>query len=495
MSDLDELFNRQDSFLPGLFANAYTGQGTTRDRSLYNEIQARRKLTPQEIDNLYEYHWMVQNLVDVLPDECTREWIEYQITGEDNAPDLITKFIQYQERLTDDIAGDDDDDDDGDETSIANIFNEALQQERLTGGAIIYIDIDDGREAWEVVNKKNIKTINFLRVLDRWAVTPERKTASNKKGNSLNWDGIVGDMSRPTHYRLNLDGNIGHKNSGLIHRSRVLRFGGAVRPSYRSRQRNQGWGNSVLETFIQPLARYDIAMNFLFSLLPEIIKKTWKIKDLFKMIVAGQEELLRKRIIEAAMMESSFNYRVIDKDTEEIEESSLNFEGIFKAIDKAIEECVAASNLPRTYLLGVSPAGKLGDSGGSEQTDMNKTVRQYQNRHIKRQLNRFHSLCWLAKDSPTKGNIPDGFRWNFIDTHPMTEIEKANIFSIYGGALNGYISSQVLLPEEVANSVFGGTTPQYNINLDVDKRKKLEDEQSAPPVEMSGDDTAAFEEE
>jgi hypothetical protein len=126
---------------------------------------------------------------------------------------------------------------------------------------------------------------------------------------------------------------------------------------------------------------------------------------------------------------------------------------------------------------------------------MNKTVRQYQNRHIKRQLNRFHSLCWLAKDSPTKGNMPDGFRWNFIDTHPMTELEKANIFSIYGGALNGYISSQVLLPEEVANSVFGGTTPQYNVNLDVDKRKKLEDEQNAPPVEMSGGDTAAFEEE
>jgi hypothetical protein len=77
----------------------------------------------------------------------------------------------------------------------------------------------------------------------------------------------------------------------------------------------------------------------------------------------------------------------------------------------------------------------------------------------------------------------------------MTELEKANLFSIYGGALNGYISSQVLLPEEVANSVFGGTTPQYNVNLDTDKRKRLEDEQNAPPVEMSGDDTAAFEEE
>ena len=484
MSDLDELFSRQDSFLPGLFANAYTGQGTVRDRSLYNEIQARRKLSSGEIDQLYEYHWMVQNLIDVLPDECTREWIEYQITGEDKAPELIGKFIEYQDRLVDDV---------GDEISTTDIFNEALREERLTGGAAIYIDIDDGREAWEEVDEKNIKTINFLRVFDRWAVTPERNTTLEKNENFLIQDDMAWDMSRPTHYRLSLGRNIGRKNTGLIHRSRVLRFGGATRLSYRSRQRNQGWGNSVLETFAQPLARYDMAISLAASLLPEVIKKTWKIEGLFKMIIAGQEEILRKRIAEAAMMESSFKYRVIDKNTEDITESSLNFDGIFGAVEKAIDECVAASNLPRTYLLGVSPAGKLGDSGGSEQTDMNKTVRQYQNRHIKRQLNRFHWLCWLAKDSPAKGKIPNGFRWNFIDTYPLSEKEKAEICSIYSGALNGYISSQVLMPEEVANSVFGGTTPQYKIGLDFDKRKKLEQEQNAPPVEMNGNDAAAFE--
>jgi phage-related protein (TIGR01555 family) len=486
MSDLDDLFSRQDSFLPGLFANAYTGQGTARDRSTHTEIQARRKLAPQEIDHLYEYHWMVQNLIDVLPDECTREWIEYQITGEDNAPDLIGQFIEYQDKLVDDV---------GDEISTADIFNEAMREERLTGGAAIYVDIDDGRETWEEVDEKNIKTINFLRVFNRRAVTPERHPTLEKNENFLMQDDFCWDMSHPTHYRLSLARNIGRKNTGLIHRSRILRFGGAARLLDSSRQRNQGWGNSVLETFAQPLARYDMAISLVASLLPEIIKKTWKIKGLFNMIISGQQEPLRKRVTEFAMMESSLKYRVIDGDIEDITESSLNFEGIFGAVEKAIDECVAASNLPRTYLLGVSPAGKLGESGGSEQTDMNKTVRQYQDRHIKKQLNRFHKLCWLAKDSPNKGNVPNGFRWNFVDTHPMKEKEKAEIFGIYGGTLNGYIQSQVLLPEEVANSVFGGTTPQYNINLDVDKRKKLENEQNAPPVEMGGDDAAAFEEE
>jgi uncharacterized protein len=263
--------------------------------------------------------------------------------------------------------------------------------------------------------------------------------------------------------------------------------------SYRSRQRNQGWGNSVLETFYQPLSRYDLAMSMVASLLPEIIKKTWKIQDLMKMIAAGKEDGLRKRIVEGAMMESSFKYRVIDKDLEEIEESSLNFEGIFGAADKAIDECVAASNLPRTYLLGVSPAGKLGISGGSEQVDMNKTIRQYQTRHITRPLNRFHKLCWLAKDSPTKGKIPEGFSWNYVNPYPTTEVEKSNIFATYAGALSSYISSQVLLPEEVANSVFGGTVPQYKIALDTEKRKKIESEQNAPPTELGEEDTAAFE--
>lgn len=477
-----DFFDRNDSILPSLFANAYTGQGTTRDRSQFTGVQGRRKLTPQEIDNLYEFHWMVQNLIDVLPDECTRKWVEYQISGEEKAPELIANFIKYQDRLVDDI---------GDEISTADIFNDALKDERLTGGAIIYIDIEDGRQPWEPVDEENIKTINFVSQFDRWAVTPEYRPDFDKETNFTSsrssWD-----YSKPTHYQLNLDRGNSAK-TGLIHRSRILRFGGATRLSYRARQRNQGWGNSVLESFYQPLVRFDTAASLVSSLLPEIIKKTWKIKGLWDKIARGQEDIIRKRLAEAALIESSFRYRAIDLDLEEIEESSLNFEGIFGALDKAVDECAAASNLPRTYLLGVSPPGGLKAGGENEQIDMNKTVEQCQSRRIKRPLNRFHNLCWLAKDSPTKGKIPDGFSWNFINPFPMTETQKADLFSTYSGALNGYIGSQVLLPEEVAQSVFGGVNPQYKITLNVEKRKKIEDEQNAPPEQLGEDDLTGFE--
>lgn len=483
MSEPTDFFERTDSILPSLFANAYTGQGTLRDRSQYNHIQAGQKLAPQEIDSLYEFHWMVQNLIDVLPDESTRKWIEYQITGEEKAPELISKFIEYQDRLVDDS---------GDEISVVDIFNEALKDERLTGGAVIYIDIDDGRAPWEPIDEENIKSVRFLRQFDRWAVTPEQRFDLEPDGDNtykFQNDSWYWDYSKPTHYRLNLSRNIdSEKHFGLIHRSRILRFGGAVRLGFRARQRNQGWGNSVLQAFCQPLSRYDMAVGLVAALLPEIIKKTWKIKGLWEKIARGQESEIRKRLAEAALIESSFKYRAIDLDLEEIAESSLNFEGIFGAVEKALDECVAASNLPRTYLLGVSPQGKLGVSGGSEQTDMNKTVEAYQSRHITRPLNRFHRLCWLAKDSPTKGRIPNGFRWNFINPYPLTEKEKADLFATYSGALSSYIQSQVVMPDEVAKSVFGGTTPQYKIALDWEKRKRIEDEQNAPPKQFEEDD-------
>lgn len=488
MDDTEDFLERSDSILPSLFANAYTGQGTSRDRSQFTQIQRRRKLAQQEIDSLYEFHWMVQNLVDVLPDECTRKWIDYKINGEENAPKLIENFIKYQDRLVDDI---------GDEVSTADIFNEALKDERLTGGAIVYIDIEDGKQPWEPVDEQNIKTINFLSEFDRWAVTPEYRPDLEKDTNftsSFTSNSIAWDLSKPTHYRLNLDRGSPAK-MGLLHRTRVLRFGGPTKLSYRARQRNQGWGNSVLEAFYQPLTRYETAASLVSALLPEIIKKTWKIKGLWDKIVRGKQKEIQNRLAEAALIESSFRYRAIDMDQEDIMESSLNLEGIFGAFDKAIEECVAASNLPRTYLLGVSPPGGLKAGGENEQTDMNKTVEQYQSRHISRPLNRFLNLCWLAKDSPTKGKIPEGFSWEFVNPFPMTEKQKSELFSTYAGAFSSYINSQVLLPEEVAKSVFGGAVPQYQIALDVEKRKRIEEEQNAPAEQLGEEELTGFEEE
>ena len=482
--ELNEFENvmRFDGALPSIFQNAYTGQGTYRDRSQFTEIRQGRRLNQPEIDTLYEHHWMVQNLIDILPDECTREWIVYQVGGDDGDPKIARDFIKYQDKLVDDI---------GDEISVVDIFNEALRDERRTGGAIIYMDIDDGREPWEPVDENKIKTINYLQEFDRYAVTPEYLPSKDKDNiafsRRINDKGLSWDMSKPTHYRLNWIGEI--NNLGLIHRSRVLRFGGAIKLSYKARQNNQGWGISVAQSFIAPLQRYNSAVSVIAALVPELIRKTWKIEGLWQKIAGGKEEEIRKRVAEGMMLESVHRRSVIDKDKEELEESSLNLEGAYKAVEVALDECVAASNLPRTYLLGVSPAGKLGVSGGSEQTDMLKTTSQYQKRHITRPLNRLHNILWLAKDSPTKGKIPDDFRWRYVNPYPMSEKEKADLFSLYAGAFSGYISSQVLMPDEVAQSVFGGAEPQYNIALNVAKRKEMAEQQDAPPT-MLGDDEA-----
>lgn len=477
---------RGDTFLPSIFNGAYGQQFQRQPRSASARAFGRRRLSQFEIDDFYEYEWMIQNLVDTLPDECTRAWVSYRI-GEN--PELIGQFIGYQSRIVKGSVGISSKE--REETlilSIQDIFNEALKDERLTGGALIYISLDDGRQPWEPVDYENIKTINYLQELDRYAVTPLNINDADIGGKSLpQANNNLWDMSTPTHYNLNT-GNNASVQSGTIHRSRFLRFGGAVRLSFRSRQRNQGWGNSVIQTFIKPFLGYESKKDQYDDLLSELVKKTWKIKGLWDKIIRGKEEEIRKRIAEFASIESSYRYRVIDKDDEDITETSLNLTEAYRSVDAALDECVAASNLPRTYLLGVSPAGKLGVSGGSEQTDMAKMVLQYQMKHIDLPLRQFNTLCWLAKDSPTKGEIPNGFGWDFNSTHPLSEKEKAEIFSTYSSAFGGYLQSQVLMPDEVAQSVFGGSEPQYNIALNQDKRKRMEEADNAPPEEISDED-------
>lgn len=465
---------REDSYLPGIFRNQYTGQGTHRDRSLFTEILPGQRLSQLEIDNLYESQWMIQNLIDIISNECTRAWIEFALGGKKARPSLLSDFNDYLDKLVDDV---------GDSISVRDIFNEALKDERRTGGAIIYMHIDDGRDPHLPVNEDRIKTIAYLQEFDRWAVSPEYRPDLEpdlpqsfimNSSKSVSWD-----LSKPTHYRLNIGKIPDQKKDlpetmGLIHRSRVLRFGGAAKLGYRARQKNQGWGYSVVECLIRPLIRYQSTLDHLAYLIPEALKKTWKIEGLWERLASGEDiDKLRQRVAEMSMMESLYKYRVIDKSKEEIGETSSNLEGFYRSAEMFLDECVAASNLPRTLLLGVSPQGKLGVSGQSEQLDLSRTISSYQADHITRPLNRIFNLLWKAKDSPTKGKPPKDFGWKYVNPYPMTELDKANLFSIYCGTFGGLINSQVLTPDEVAKSVFGGSEISFNIVLDTEKRDKM----------------------
>ena len=475
------VFYKTDS----LFYNPITGSGTPRDKTTYTGIGCTPYLSVPEIEELYEHSWLCQRVVNVIVDESTREWISYDIGGKDGSPDLINEFIKYQDSLVDEA---------DDLIGLPEIFAEAMRMARLLGGAIIYVDIDDNRPAHQPVNEKNIKKINFLQVYDRYQIAPAHRfdIVKPELGKPL-----FSDCSKPTHYELlgiEALSKIQEKDK-FIHSSRILRFDSPVKLSYRSRQRNQGWGRSVLQSFVGALKHYEPAIEGLSKVLSECSVVKHSVAGLWDKITGGEGESIAKRMESLDMMNSIYRRLVIDKDNENVEILSASIQQFTAAIEPLEIFLTGAADLPRTLLFGQSPSGQLGESGGSEQRDIGRKIKAYQNGHITKPLDKIHKLMWLAKNSPTKGKIPDNFSWNFNDPYPMTEEEAVNLQTKYSQIDTAYSAIGAVTADEIAQSRFGGASFGKAMVINWDKRRQLANQVKAEPIINIGEENPAIVEE
>lgn len=447
--------------------NPATGMGTGRDKTIYTTIGAGVYLSPLEIEELYEHHWLCQRVVDVIVDEATREWIAYDVGGRDGDPKLIDEFIKYQDTLVDEI---------DDYVGIRDIFTNAMKIARLLGGAVIYVDVDDNKSPHQPVNKKSIRKINFLQVFTRYQVAPVHRfdllESSRNKPNFL-------DLSKPTHYELMGSVSDASVKDKLIHTSRILRFDSGIGISYNARQRNQGWGRSVLQSFFGALKHYEPAIEGLSKVLSECSVVKHSVGGLWDKITSGERESIVKRMEELDLMNSNYRRLVIDKDNEDVQILSASIQQFADAIGPLEVFLTGAAGLPRTLLFGQSPSGQLGESGGSEQRDIGRKIKAYQSTHIRKPLSKLFDLLWLAKDSPTKGKMPDSFSWKFNDPYPMTEKEELELQTMYSKIDESYAKIGATTPDEIAKSRFGGSSFGKAIVIDWDERNK----QQAGPVE------------
>lgn len=457
---LDEAIKHMDR---SIIANMATGMGTSIDKSNYNRLRHHIILQPTELEVLYDGSWLCQNVINKIIDESTREWLVYKISGQEGTPEeinnLIEDYIHYQDSLVDEK---------DDDISVKDLMVEALFYERLFGGAVIICNLDDGREHYEPVDWARIKSIKWMQVLDRHQVLPVLQYGT-------------GDLSKPDYYQLNGIHNEqiyfenlkwGDERVGLIHKDRVIRFPGVVKLPHRLRQENQGWGRSILQAFYRPFEGVEVGVNCIMALMQEMDRLGIKIKGLWDIIRAGNEELLRKRVVENTFFASQFRRELLDADGEEIVNITRNVQGVVDLVKLMLNIAVAASGLPHTFLLGESPGGLLGGTGESTQTDLNRLIRGYQSSHIDRPFKKLNKLCWLARNSPTKGKVPKGFAWDWLDPYPMTQQEKASLEQTYASIDATNINSSVYSGEEAAISRYGSATYGYNINIDWEARKK-----------------------
>ena len=403
--------------------NVLTGLGRLgKDKRMSNQAHYKR-ISQREVEELYSCDDMARKVVDTLPGDMIREGFE--IKAKDESADLTDGVIGYL-----------------DERAGKEKIEEGLVWGRLYGGAVTIMGIDDGNEPDQPVNENNIRGIDYFNNVNRWELHPIK----------IQNDPASPNFGEPEVYRI--QPITGGAFTAEIHRDRILRWPGAKLPR-RLFIENNYWDDSVLNTLENPLRNFQSSHDSVASVMQDFAQAVFKLKGLSEMIAQGQDGLVQKRL---AMVDSmrSVTKAIIIEDDEEFERKVTSLQGVPDTLKTIDQRLVQASGMPHTILLGESPSG-LGATGNSEIRDWYDYVSRQQEKILKPQIERLMKYIFLAEDGPTSGQEPPEWKIEFNPLWQMDEKQQAEIRKMVAETDEKYIVNQVLSPDEVRESRFGGT--------------------------------------
>lgn len=412
-----------------LFINKNLGFGSQSgiEGTAINSKQGRLSWDRETLDYLQAKSWACQRVCELKPDLMASSWGNLQLK---NNPEIIEKLTPQLQCLKDTYC---------EGQKIANLYGGAI--------AIRYVNQETD---WELpIEEKNIKSIDYSRVFDKWEIYPDTSILS-----------INNDPKNPEYYRYNFLYN-NSPQINRIHHSRIIRFRGAFLPP-QALIENDYWENSLLERFLEPYLEYyngkkNISLALKSFSLP-VIKKKGLIEVLSQEFSRGTQSV-KTRLREIFTDLSSNKGVALDSESEEIIFIDRKFQGLKDIIDMLQNEMVASSGLTKPQLLKEHPNG-LSATGESERLAEASELLALQET-LWGKLIREDIKLLLAQF-----NITDGYEWEWNSTYQNSPSEDIKIKESTANIDEKYINLGTYNQLEVRESRFSGS--QYNSDLTID---------------------------
>ncbi len=433
---------RRDQARLDLFTNAYNGFGGTKDPMYRIAFSSGTILDRATLEDMFRYNWIARRICEVIPQDATRQWIDLKTDDQAMVTDIMGRMDTLEAQTK---------------------FEEALTLSRLYGGSVIVLGALDGQQPDKPLKEDNVTELKFLNVMDRWQLSIE----------STYSDPLSQNFGQPEIYSLQpLSFGMAPRQGQRIHESRLLRFDGVYLPEI-SRIINSGWYDPVLQPIDEELKRYGTSIQSGAILMQDFVTKVLKIPNLTDLLAAGKDSALQARIQYAISYTSSLGIALLDGGTgEEFSKIQTPIAGLVDLLNVYIEMISAAAGIPRARLFGQS----LGVLAGATETTRTyyDMVKAYQNKHMRRQIEKLIRIMFKAKNSITGGKEPKEWSFDFCPLWQPTEKEQAETRKLVADTDQIYIGNQVLLPEEIAKSRFGSDGYSMETTIDWPEREKYE---------------------
>lgn len=405
------------------WSNLMTGIGTQLDNRVHTEVNWEMR-PPEFYEQAYAGGGMAARIVDVVPDDSMRSWIDW-IKMDPAKKELIEDRFE--------------------ELDVRGNVLKTWKWGRAYGGACLHI-VTDTMDPSKPLQKG--EKVLALRDLSRWDL---RILTTD-----IEYDFGSRNYGHPRIYYLNVQ--MGSTYKGYpIHWTRMIRFDGQLVPR-RTFIRNNYWHDSVLNRPWEAIRDYELAYASVAACFQSLNVDVYKLKQLANMIASGKERIIQKRVELMSMAKSVLGAVLLDADTETYENIERKLEGVAELLMSSANRLVAQTDLPHTKLLGESPDGSNG-TGNSTMSLYYGFIGCEQKNFAKPKLQRLFEI--ILNERPN---------WKFRSLRELDEVEKAEVRNKQSQTDKNYIDSQVLDPTEVATSRFGGEEYSLDTELDLEGR-------------------------
>jgi len=448
----------------GAFAalsNPYTGIGTSRSKTENVQINtSKTRLTRQSLEALPYRDELLRKAVFLYPECAAKAWFHLAIANNssgDNLPDLMMEYIAELGSREDKTT----EEDEADIYGANDAFPIAAILARQFGKAYILIGIDDGKDFSEPVDKNNIKSIRWLQVYDCWELYPDW-------GNNR--------TRQPNFYRLysvESDQQYGAK----IHKSRILPFWGNriySRRNYLKTGLNDD-GVSVIQ------AMYDAYIDWLqgikagSAMLADYDVFTLGMKGLGQILLqdkqkgtqAGQQQIIN-RSLALDMGKSVVRGIYYDLENEEPGSVTRSYGGAKDIMESLENRWAAASGIPKFKLFGeIGSQGLTNNQGLAMRSEWAILVQDYAHSWVSN-LRQLLIYTFLAKDSPSKGKIPESWDIKVPFDLQLTDTERMEYEKLAADRSKTLTEIGAITPEEVRSGYEGSQfSPDFVLSDDV----------------------------
>lgn len=427
--------------LDGFFLNAVSAVTSRFSRSGGAGDPSSAVMLPDSVQRLdylicsqlYQQSKFVQRIIDVYPTESGM--VDPEFNSESNTIDTVALSRALRQLTVYNIS----------ESYRGTIpaLKEASILSRLDGDGYLIIGVNDGQEFDQPVNESSIQSVDWLYCVS---------------GNYLKRD-----ATRRDYYQFSVDisSQIDDlKTTRYIHESRIIHLAGKKLPGELFRD-NGHQNDSIMQAIFAEFVRFINSVNAGSSMLSSHSIFKYKLNGLKDLKGVQGQEALTNRFMNIMLGLNSIGGLFFDAQMEDAEFIQRQYNGVDTLTGLILDIFVAASDMPRSKLLGSSNSTSFSEGGESDRYEWAQRVKSWQVENWKAPLELLSKYVLLAQGQ----SVDDDFSVDFPSILQLTDKEVAELKKLYSESDTAYLNAGVLTALEVRESRFGGTDFNCEITL------------------------------